>query len=75
MEAVKKNKKLDFEIISLTKLGEISSVDWQKIRNNFIGKYDSLDLNEKTAIANALYLKIQVIFRYLGFEIKMTRMD
>lgn len=61
------------DIIKIKKLSEVSKVDYFKIRNNIMGKYNSMDLNEKTDVANVAFELCNKFFNKLGFRIKMER--
>lgn len=65
----------EFKIINLKDLCRESGTDQFKLRNNINGMYDSLTVNEKTALANALFLKVRKVFIYLGFDITMKRVN
>lgn len=63
-----------FKIINLKFLAESARVAHQKIYNNLvINKYESLDFNEKTLVANKLAELLKPIFEALGFAITMKR--
>jgi len=64
-----------FNIIKLKKLAEASGVDYFKIRNNLLGKYNSFDVNDRTEIANALLKETNRLFNRLGFDLKMDRLE
>ena len=61
------------DIIKIKKLSEVSGVDYFKIRNNVMGKYRSMDLNEKTDVANVAFELCNKFFNKLGFRLKMER--
>lgn len=42
------------QLIKLSVLSEITGIEYFKIRNNFIGKYDSLSLEEKQLIIDTI---------------------
>lgn len=61
------------DIIKIKMLSEESGVDYFKIRNNMMGKYRSMDMNERTDVANAAFRLCNKFFNKLGFRIKMER--
>lgn len=64
-----------YKAISLRKLSEASGVDYAKLYNSLTGRYKSLSVHEKTALCNAAYEELSDFFKFLGFEIKVTRLD
>lgn len=72
---IKKKNGKDFKIISLRKLATASKLDYPLIYNNFRGRYDSLDANQKTQLANAAFEEMEAFFDFLGFELKLKRKD
>lgn len=61
------------KIISLRKLAASSKIDYMKLYYNISGRYSSLDLNEKTALCNALHDEMLPLFEFLGFDVILTR--
>jgi len=64
-----------FPIINIAKLSKICNIEYFKIRNNFAGKYNSLNNNERTEIANAAFLEVNKFFNRLGFHLTMKRLE
>ncbi len=63
----------EFKIINQKDLSREAKIDLFKLRNNINGLYESLTANEKTQLANALYIKVRKVFKFLGFDITMKR--
>lgn len=64
-----------YKVISLKKLSEASGIDYAKLYNALSGRYNSLSVNEKTALCNAAYEELDDFFKFLGFQMKLTRLS
>lgn len=62
-----------FRILNVRYVAEKSGVDYNKIRHNIMGRYDSLDANEKTMIANAIFADVDKALSFLGFKMQIKR--
>lgn len=62
-----------FEIISIRKLADKSGMKYQRLYEIINGKYGSLDVNEKTLLANTLSKETEELYKFLGFEHKIKR--
>lgn len=70
----KKSHQEDFRILSLRQLCLISKIEYYKLYNNLKGNYTTLDTNDKTTLANALFEALIPVFKYLGFKISLERL-
>lgn len=71
-----KTNKGEFAIISLKFLSEITGISYPRLYSNWVLKaYDSLNDNEKTTIANAIFTEVKKVFKSLGFKITMERIN
>jgi hypothetical protein len=67
--------KTHWQIISIKKLSELAGVQYMKIRDTTaIDKplYNSLTDNEKTQLANNLFIEMQKVFKDLGRKITIN---
>lgn len=72
--ATKRNKRTEkYKIISLRKLSTESGIDYEKLYNNLSGRYKGMNANEKTRLCNTLYEELIDLFKFLGFDIIITR--
>lgn len=64
-----------FKIVNLKHLTETSKIPYQKVYDNIIlQRYDTLDFNDKTVLANTLVDEVKVLFKELGFSIHIKRL-
>lgn len=67
----------DYKILSLRKLSAVSKIDYMKIYNTLSGVYtsDGLSVHEKTRLCNVAYEELKDFFDFMGFDIKLTRIN
>lgn len=71
-----KTNKGEFSIISLKYLSELTGIKYQRLYENLVLKlYDSLTVNEKTTLANAMTAELKKSFKTLGFRITIDRIN
>ena len=71
-----KTNKGEFSIISLKFLSELTGITYTRLYSNWVLKaYDSLNDNEKTTIANAIFAEVKKAFKVLGFKITIERIN
>jgi len=63
-----------FKIINLRLLSEICGMDYYKLTNNLSGRYNSMDNNDRTEVANSAFLEVNKFFNRLGFHLTMERL-
>jgi hypothetical protein len=62
-----------FSMISIRQLAEKSGMKYQRLYEIINGKYGELDINEKTLLANTLAENTEGLYKFLGFQQKITR--
>lgn len=62
-----------FNIISIRQLSIKSGVAYQRLYENINGVYDTLDVNEKTSLANTLAEETHDLYKFLGFRQEIHR--
>jgi hypothetical protein len=71
-----KTNKGEFSIISIKYLSELTGIKYQRLYENLVLKlYDSLTINEKTVLANALIIELKKSFKTLGFKVTIDRIN
>lgn len=64
-----------FQIISIKRLSELAKIPYMKIRNTIVldkPLYDTLTENERTILANNLFIEVQKVFKDLGRKITIS---
>ncbi len=71
-----KTSKGEFSIVSLKFLSELTGMSYPRLYSNLVRKdYDSLNDNDKTTIANAIFAEVKKAFKVLGFKITIERIS
>lgn len=74
MATTTKKKATEVGIISVKKLAEKSGIGKEHLYAIFSGRYnDTLDPNEKTALANAIFDGTRDLYKFLGFHQEAPR--
>jgi hypothetical protein len=61
------------KFFNFKKLADVTKIHPDKIYNNFKGFYHSLDETDKTSIAKALKPRVEELFKFLGYSIKIEK--
>lgn len=65
-----KEKAVDNTAISIRRLSQRTKIPYMKIWNNLHGNYNSLTVDEKTQLMNAVHAEITPFLKKIGFAIK-----
>lgn len=62
-----------FGMVNLKQLAKSSGVTYHRLYEIINKKYDTLNTNEKTILANTLAAGTEELYKYLGFKQRITR--
>ena len=62
-----------YSVIKLRQLAIKSGIAYQRLYENLNHRYDTLDQNEKTNLANIILEETRDLFKYLGFRQEIHR--
>lgn len=60
--------------VSIRRLSEKTGIPYMKIRDNLIGKYNSLKTEEKTTLVNAFHDEVTPFLKKLGYFIQVKKL-